>query len=100
MKKSLREAGVGIRSADMNLDDNDETGFGETAWERFTHEKWMILNGTWNGKRQKIVWTGSENWSGLSFLNDELVVKIPRGDIWAQYNAHFDNVWSHHSRAY
>ena len=100
VKKTLREAGVGIRSADMNLDDNDETGFGETAWERFTHEKWMILNGTWNGKRQKIVWTGSENWSGLSFLNDELVVKIPRGDIWAQYNAHFDNVWSHHSRAY
>lgn len=100
VKQTLKGAGIPIRSADMDLDDNPDTGFGETRWERFTHEKWMIINGTWNGQPQKIVWTGSENWSGLSFLNDEVTLKIPRGDIWAQYNAHFDFVWNNHTRAY
>jgi len=100
VKRTLTGGGIPIRSADLDLDNNESTGFGETRWEKFTHEKWMTLNGGWNGQQQKIVWTGSENWSGLSFLNDEVTLKIPRGDVWAQYNAHFDFVWSNHTRAF
>ncbi len=77
-----------------------KTGFGDTAWDRFTHEKWMSVNGGYAGKRQKIVFTGSENWSGLSFLNDEVTVTIPRASVWAQYNSHFDFVWNFRTRAY
>ena len=32
------------------------------------------LDGTWNGTRQKIVWTGSENWSDKSLYNDEVTL--------------------------
>jgi hypothetical protein len=60
----------------------------------------MSLNGKWAGKQQKVVWTGSDNWSGLSFLNDEVTIKIPRASVWAQYNAHFDFVWNHRSRSF
>ncbi|MGA9746082.1 MAG: phospholipase D-like domain-containing protein [Nocardioides sp.] len=100
VKRILKGAGVSIRSADIDRDDNTATGFGETAWERFTHEKWMSVNGGYAGKRQKIVFTGSENWSGLSFLNDEVTVTIPRESVWAQYNSHFDFVWNFRTRAY
>jgi len=90
VKRTLTGGGIPIRSADLDLDNNESTGFGETRWEKFTHEKWMTLNGGWNGQQQKIVWTGSENWSGLSFLNDEVTLKIPRGDVWAPTVTHLE----------
>jgi hypothetical protein len=100
VKKALKNGGVSIRSADIDLDNNPDTGFGDTAWDRFTHEKWMSLNGGYAGKQQKIVWTGSDNWSGLSFLNDEVTITIPRASVWAQYNSHFDFEWNHRTRSF
>ena len=100
VKRILKAGGVAIRSADLDLDDNPETGFGETPWEQFTHEKWMSVNGTWAGQQRKIVWTGSENWSGLSFLNDEVTIMIPRAEVWQQYDSHFDFVWNFRTRSY
>ena len=100
VKQILSNSGVAIRSADIDLDGSAETGFGDTRWDRFTHEKWMALNGKWNGVQQKVVWTGSDNWSGLSFLNDEVTIKIPRASVWAQYNSHFDFVWNNRTRAF
>ncbi|MGZ5417047.1 MAG: phospholipase D-like domain-containing protein [Nocardioides sp.] len=100
VKQALRNGGVSIRSADMDLDNNTSTGFGDTAWDRFTHEKWMALDGTWAGKRQKIVWTGSDNWSGLSFINDEVTIKIPRAGIHTAYRAHFEFLWNYRTRSF
>lgn len=100
VKQALRSGGVAMRSADMDLDDNTETGFGDTAWERFTHEKWMSLDGTWAGERQKVVWTGSENWSGLSFLNDEVTIKVPRASVHGAYQQHFEFLWNHRTRSF
>jgi phosphatidylserine/phosphatidylglycerophosphate/cardiolipin synthase-like enzyme len=100
VKQALRNGGVAIRSADMDLDNNPSTGFGDTAWDRFTHEKWMALDGTWAGQRQKVVWTGSENWSGLSFLNDEVTIKIPRASIYNAYASHFQFLWDHRTRSF
>ena len=100
VKRILKNGGVAIRSADIDLDGREDTGFGDTRWDRFTHEKWMSLNGKWSGQQQKVVWTGSDNWSGLSFLNDEVTIKIPRASVWAQYNSHFDFVWNNRTRAF
>ena len=100
VKQTLMNGGVPIRSADMDLDNDSRTGFGETPWDRFSHEKWMTLNGSWAGKRQKVVWTGSENWSGLSFLNDEVTIKIPRAKVYDAYERHFDFMWNNRTRAY
>ena len=98
VKRILRRGGVQLRSADLNLDYNSETGFGETPWEHFTHEKWMALNGTWNGTPTRSVWTGSENWSDKSLHNDEVTLQIPRANAHRAYARHFDMMWS--SRTY
>jgi phosphatidylserine/phosphatidylglycerophosphate/cardiolipin synthase-like enzyme len=93
VKQILRSNGVAIRSADLNTDYNEETGFGETPWEHFTHEKWMTLNGTYKGSGQRIVWTGSENWSNKSLQNDEVTLMIPRAGAHNSYVSHFESMW-------
>jgi phosphatidylserine/phosphatidylglycerophosphate/cardiolipin synthase-like enzyme len=100
VKRALRNGGVPIRSADMDLDNNSSTGFGDTAWDRFTHEKWMALDGTFAGRRQKIVWTGSDNWSDLSYLNDEVTIMIPRASVHRAYQQHFEFLWNHRTRSF
>ena len=58
----------------------------------------MSVDGTWDGAATRAVWTGSENWSDVSLLNDELVVMIPRPRIHDAYVEHFDTIWRHHSK--
>ena len=82
-----------MRSADLNLDEDPETGFGETPWEHFTHEKWMAVNGTWNGTPQRIVWTGSENWSDKSLYNDEVTLGVVGNGAHRGYARHFETMW-------
>ncbi|TGN62663.1 hypothetical protein EXE59_00855 [Nocardioides eburneiflavus] len=96
--ETLLRAGVRVRSASLDVDGNVATGFEDSGWEHFVHEKWMSVDGTWDGTATRAVWTGSENWSDVSLLNDELVVMIPRPRIHDAYVAHFDTVWSGHSR--
>lgn len=93
----LRRAGIEMRTADRNLDHNLETGFDETPFEKFTHEKWMTVDGTFDGQPAQILWTGSENWSTLSLHNDELTVSIPYAAAVKAYSDHFNYVWNHHS---
>ncbi|MGI8901963.1 MAG: phospholipase D-like domain-containing protein [Nocardioides sp.] len=100
VKRILRNGGVSMRSADLDLDGDPESGFGETAWERFTHEKWMALNGHWDGRDQRIVWTGSENWSDKSLINDEVTLQIPKTGAHRAYAQHFDYLWDHRTRAF
>ncbi|MBD3925691.1 hypothetical protein IEZ26_13745 [Nocardioides cavernae] len=95
----LLAAGVRVRSASLDVDGNVATGFETSGWEHFVHEKWMSVDGTWDGSATRAVWTGSENWSDVSLLNDELVVMIPRAAIHDAYVAHFDAVWADHSRS-
>ena len=95
----LLAAGVRVRSASLDVDGTVATGFETSGWEHFVHEKWMSVDGTWDGSATRAVWTGSENWSDVSLLNDELVVMIPRADIHDAYVAHFDDVWADHSRS-
>lgn len=95
---TLVAAGVRVRSASLDVDGDVATGFEDSGWEHFVHEKWMSVDGTWGGSATRAVWTGSENWSDVSLLNDELVVMIPRHDIHDAYADHFDDVWDEHSR--
>ena len=96
--ETLLDAGVRVRSASLDVDDNPATGFEDSGWEHFVHEKWMSVDGTWDGSATRAVWTGSENWSGVSLLNDELVVMIPRAQIHDAYVRHFDHIWGQHSK--
>jgi len=96
--ETLADAGVHVRSASLDVDGDVATGFEDSGWEHFVHEKWMSVDGTWGGAPTRAVWTGSENWSDVSLLNDELVVMVPRPRIHDAYVAHFDTVWDRHSR--
>ena len=95
----LVAAGVRVRSASLDVDGDRATGFEDSGWEHFVHEKWMSVDGTWDGSATRAVWTGSENWSDVSLLNDELVVMIPRDRVHDAYVEHFDDVWADHSKA-
>ncbi|MGA9746083.1 MAG: phospholipase D-like domain-containing protein [Nocardioides sp.] len=98
VKRVLRRGGVAMRSADLNTDDDVETGFDETPWEHFTHEKWMSLNGVYAGAPTRVVWTGSENWSDKSEVNDEVTITIPRDNAHQAYARHFEMLWKRHTR--
>ncbi len=98
--ETLVGAGVRVRSGSLDVDGDVTTGFEDSGWEHFVHEKWMSVDGTWDGSPTRAVWTGSENWSDVSLLNDELVVMIPRERVHDAYVEHFDDVWSDHSKAF
>lgn len=95
---TLMDAGVRVRSGSLDVDGDVTTGFEDSGWEHFIHEKWMSVDGTWGGEATRAVWTGSENWSDVSLLNDELVVMVPRDEVHDAYAAHFANIWKNHSK--
>ena len=94
----LKRAGASLRTADLNTDHNINTGFEDTPWEHFTHEKWMTLNGTYDRRPSHILWTGSENWADKSLYNDEVTLQIPWKSAVQGYVTHFNYVWTHHTR--
>ena len=95
---TLKRGGVLVKSADLDLDNNDETGFDDTAYEVFTHQKYMALSGGWRQSMGYQVWTGSENWSGMGMINDEVTIRIPRKSAYDAYLTNFSYVWSKQSR--
>ena len=96
---TLRRGGVLIRSADLDLDDNADTGFGGTPYEVFTHQKYMALSGGFRSGMGHHVWTGSENWSGMGTINDEVTIRIPSRGTYTKYVTNFDYVWANYSRS-
>jgi phosphatidylserine/phosphatidylglycerophosphate/cardiolipin synthase-like enzyme len=58
----------------------------------------MSLNGTYAGAPLRVVWTGSENWSDKSEVNDEVTVTIPRRGAHQVYANHFERLWKRNTR--
>ncbi|MFT4287867.1 phospholipase D-like domain-containing protein [Nocardioides sp.] len=96
--KMMTAAGVPVRSGDwMYAVRNPLTEDGLYGWGPlfYTHQKFMTLDGTWKGKSTKTVWTGSENWSAISFANEEVVITIHDDlDTYQKYFKHWNNLWS------
>jgi phosphatidylserine/phosphatidylglycerophosphate/cardiolipin synthase-like enzyme len=88
--KTLLAGHVKVRSADVDKNRDGQL-------EKFTHEKYMALSGTYQHKSTRSVWTGSENWSGMALRNDEVTVRIPRSSTYGQYLKNFNFIWSRHS---
>ena len=96
--RTLMRGGVLVKSADLDLDHNENTGFDETPYEVFTHQKYMALSGSYRGEMGYQVWTGSENWSNLGLRNDEVTIRVPGRSTHAAYVANFDYLWADHTR--
>lgn len=91
--RNLIAGGVLVKTADLDLDHNKDTGFDDTPFEVFTHQKYMTLSGSFRGEMSNQVWTGSENWSNLGLRNDEVTIRIPGAATHKSYVANFDYLW-------
>lgn len=87
---TLRRAGVAVKDADTSQR-------ADGSFRKYTHEKWMILDGTFNGVGIHKLWTGSENWSNMSLRNDEVVLEIPGVGRYYDYARHFAFEWKYHT---
>lgn len=94
--QKLNQAHIPLKSADYNYLVDD---LGEETVNFYSHLKVMTLNGTYNGVGTKTVWTGSENWSGTSFLNDELILQLTGANVYKTYLSHFQYLWNNYTHA-
>ncbi|MCF3122899.1 hypothetical protein IPZ68_24790 [Streptomyces arenae] len=55
------------------------------------HSKYVLIDGVYDGKRNKLSFTGSQNYTGPALReNDEAIVKIDDDSVHDTYRAHFD----------
>ena len=77
--KMMQRAGIPIRSADWLFAERvAEKEDGISGWgpRFYSHHKMMMVSGRYQGRPTKTVWTGSENWSAISFANEEVVFTL------------------------
>ncbi len=60
----------------------------------YAHFKAMLVSGSYNKRPTMSVWTGSENWSGISFANEEVVVQFTDPSYYRAYFTQFNKLWS------
>ena len=86
VRKILAAANIPMRSADWQYNDEGKVNF-------YSHLKVLAVNGTYARKPTHSVWTGSENWSRMSFRNDEMILHIASTQTYRQYRAEFNYLW-------
>jgi phosphatidylserine/phosphatidylglycerophosphate/cardiolipin synthase-like enzyme len=94
--KLMQRAGIPLRSADWefaqrNADEED----GISGWgpRFYSHLKFMAINGVFQGHPTRTVWTGSENWDGMSFANEEFVLTINDSSVYRAYLNRWNAMW-------
>ncbi|MET7538503.1 phospholipase D-like domain-containing protein [Streptomyces sp. NPDC055059] len=59
------------------------------------HSKYLLVDGMYDGKRNKITFTGSQNYTGPALReNDEAIVKVDDDSVHDAYRDHFNRVWN------
>lgn len=91
----LNRARIPIKSADYDYQTDLITG--EETVNFYSHHKVLTVNGTYDGKSVRTVWTGSENWSGTSFLNDELIIHMTSDKVYGIYLDQYAKLWKRYS---
>ncbi|MFF1696068.1 phospholipase D-like domain-containing protein [Streptomyces sp. NPDC058257] len=57
------------------------------------HSKYLLIDGKYDGKQNKISFTGSQNYTAPALReNDEAIVKVDDDSVHDAYRAHFDHV--------
>ena len=73
---------------------------GDGAYDVYLHMKAMAISGHYGGRRgARLVYQGSENWSGLASLSDEQGLVINRGRVERQYGRHINHLFGIHLRS-
>ena len=92
----MQRAGVPVRMADWSFAERipeEEDGLGGWGPRFYAHYKAMLVSGTVNKRPTKSVWTGSENWSGISFANEEIIVRFTDPRYFRAYFQQFNKLW-------
>ena len=95
--KSMERAGIPLRSADWLFAERvAEKEDGIEGWgpRFYSHYKVMMVNGTYDGQPTRTVWTGSENWSAISFANEEVVFTINDPAVHRIYSEQWRSMWN------
>jgi phosphatidylserine/phosphatidylglycerophosphate/cardiolipin synthase-like enzyme len=93
----LQRAGVPIRMADWSFAERlpeEEDGLKGWGPRFYAHYKAMIVDGSYQKEPTKSVWTGSENWSGISFANEEVIVHFTDPGYYQAYFKQFGKLWT------
>jgi phosphatidylserine/phosphatidylglycerophosphate/cardiolipin synthase-like enzyme len=62
----------------------------------YAHSKYLLIDGGYQGTRQKIVFTGSPNYTEVGFhSHDEAMITMADGALEDRYAANFDGVFAH-----
>ncbi|GGR76106.1 hypothetical protein GCM10010252_13320 [Streptomyces aureoverticillatus] len=57
------------------------------------HSKYVLIDGVYDGKRNKVSFTGSQNYTAPALReNDEVIVKVDDDSVHDTYRRHFDRV--------
>lgn len=68
---------------------------GESTDYDYTHSKYIIYNGVYDGILKTRVWLGSHNLTKqANYDNDEVIVKVGDAKIYNSYENHFLSVWA------
>jgi len=92
----LRAAGVPMRDAAWNYGEKMATDGSKEVWgpRLYCHLKWLLISGKYKHKNKDIVFAGSENWSGISFANDEVTFQLTGGSYYKAYLGQFNHMWT------
>ena len=70
---------------------------GDGAYDVYLHMKAMAISGHYDGRRgARVVYQGSENWSGLASLSDEQGLVIERDRVERAYGARINKLFNIH----
>jgi phosphatidylserine/phosphatidylglycerophosphate/cardiolipin synthase-like enzyme len=62
----------------------------------YVHSKYLLIDGTYQGKPQKVVFTGSNNYTTVGFHgHDEAMITVADPQLETEYAANFDAVFVH-----
>ncbi|KUF20294.1 phospholipase D-like domain-containing protein [Streptomyces silvensis] len=75
-------------------DDRDPLASGRKLTTPYIiHSKYVLIDGVYDGRRNKVAFTGSQNYTGPALReNDEVIVKIDDDSVHETYRRHFERV--------
>ena len=91
----LVRAGIPVRAADWDFGDRVSTDGQKivTGPRCYSHYKFFTVSGAYDGAGLRAVWTGSENWSSVSYGNDEVTLRLNGRPVYLRYTARFDKMF-------
>lgn len=92
----LLGARIPVKAADWDwgprssTSDADKIVYGPSC---YAHLKYVTVSGAYDGRGDRLVWAGSENWSPPGLSSDEVTFEIHDARIVKAYNDQFTRMW-------